>query len=127
LIGYTGPYILSDRRYRDSGVVHYRYGGILPTRRLDVTGRGVPVMQLQYGQMVDDERLPFFHLPHGMSDPFASEPDAAETDAEGTLKQGRYLVQSVIGFSNPGGVYVALDRETGSKVLIKEARPLVSG
>ncbi|HEY0515126.1 MAG TPA: class III lanthionine synthetase LanKC [Thermoanaerobaculia bacterium] len=126
LIGYTGPYILSDRRYRDSGVVHYRYGGILPTRRLDVTGRGIPILQLQDGQVVDDERLPFFNLPEGMSDPFASGPELSDPDAEGTLKHGRYAVQSVIGFSNPGGVYVALDQETGRKVLIKEARPFTN-
>ncbi|HEY2295783.1 MAG TPA: class III lanthionine synthetase LanKC [Thermoanaerobaculia bacterium] len=126
LIGYAGPYILSDRRYRDSGVVHYRYGGIHPTRRLDVTGRGIPVMRLQDGQIVDDERLPFFNLPQGVSDPFATGPEPTDPEAEGTLKHGRYAVQSVIGFSNPGGVYVALDRQTGRKVLIKEARPLTN-
>lgn len=126
LIGYTGPYILSDRRYRDSGVVYYRYGGILPARRLDITGRGVPVMQLQDGQIVDDERLPFFNVPQGLSDPFTMGPEPSDSDAEGTLKHGRYTIQSVIGFSNPGGVYLALDQETGRKVLIKEARPFTN-
>ncbi len=125
LSGYGGPYILSDRRYRDSGVVHYRYGGILPTRRLDVTGRSVPVMQLGDGRFVDDERLPFFHLPAGMADPFSAE-EAADAQADGTLKQGRYEIESVISFSNPGGVYIARDRETGRKVLIKEARPFTN-
>jgi serine/threonine protein kinase len=125
LIGYTGPYILSDRRYRDSGIVHYRYGGIQPTRRLDVTGRAVPVMRLDDGRYVDDERLPFFQLPEGMTDPFTVE-EAADGNADGTLKQGRYEIESVISFSNPGGVYIALDRETGRKVLIKEARPFTN-
>jgi serine/threonine protein kinase len=122
LIGYHGPYILSDRRYRDSGVVFYRYGGILPTRRLDVDGKAVPVMQSQDGQIMDDERTPFFNMPTGMTDPFATASDS-DPDGEATLKHGRYRVESVISFSNPGGVYVALDQETGRKVLIKEARP----
>ncbi len=125
LNGYAGPYILSDRRYRDSGVVFYRYGGIHPTRRLDVTGRAVPVMRLGDGRFVDDERLPFFHLPVGMADPFSRE-EESDGQADGTLKQGRYEIESVISFSNPGGVYVARDRETGGKVLIKEARPFTN-
>jgi serine/threonine protein kinase len=125
LSGYAGPYILSDRRYRDSGVVHYRYGGIHPTRRLDVTGRAVPVMRLEDGRFVDDERLPFFHLPAGLEDPFDTGEDG-DGQAAGTLKDGRYEIESVISFSNPGGVYVARDRETGGKVLIKEARPFTN-
>ena len=28
LSGYAGPSVLTDRRYRDSRVLHYRYGGI---------------------------------------------------------------------------------------------------
>lgn len=129
LIGYNGPYILSDRRYRDSGVVYYRFGGIHPTRRLDVEGKAVPVMQLQDGQIMDDERTPFFRLPSGMTDPFATPSDPGregEEEGEATLKNGRYRIESVISFSNPGGVYVALDQETGQKVLIKEARPFTN-
>jgi hypothetical protein len=128
LTGYNGPYILSDRRYRDSGVVYYRFGGIHPTRRLDVEGKAVPILQLQDGQVMDDERTPFFRLPAGMTDPFAVASSEAEPEGEGeaTLKHGRYRVESVISFSNPGGVYVALDQETGQKVLIKEARPFTN-
>ncbi len=126
LTGYHGPYILSDRRYGDSGVVYYRFGGIHPTRRLDVEGKAVPVMQLQDGQIMDDERTPYFRLPAGMTDPFALSPEPSEPEGEATLKHGRYRVESVISFSNPGGVYIALDQETGQKVLIKEARPFTN-
>jgi hypothetical protein len=122
-IGYSGPYILSDRRYREGSIVHYRYGGIIPARRLDVTGRMVPVIQLAGGQYADDDRMPYFHLPEGMTDPFNDAPPEAES-GEATLKNGRYVIESALVFSNSGGVYTALDRETGETVIIKEARPL---
>lgn len=127
MIGYQGPHILSDRRYRESRIVHYRYGGILPFRRADVDGKAVQVISDGKGGYVDDERMPYFRLPAGMEDPFLS-PEAVEEDEgeAGTLKRGRYQVQSVLSFTNPGGVYLALDRETSKKVVIKEARPFTN-
>src|SRR6476661_1995252 len=38
-----GPYILSDKRYKDCRVLYYRYGGIARTTRLDITGEEIPV------------------------------------------------------------------------------------
>lgn len=122
-IGFRGPYILSDRRYRDSTIVHYRYGGFQPTKRLTVRGEFVPVMTAPDGGVVDDERTPYFRLPDGMSDPFA-QPEAECNDTPDlTLKGGRFLVGSAIAFTNAGGVYRGTDRETGESVIIKEARP----
>jgi hypothetical protein len=126
-IGYSGPYILSDRRYRDSSIVHYRYGGLLPVHRLDITGEQVLVMETPDGKMVDDERRPYFELPSGLlADPFSNDDKPSPDDEEGTLKGGRYVLEGVVSFSNSGGVYLGLDRETGNKVLIKEARPFTS-
>ncbi len=127
LIGYQGPHVLSDRRYRDSRVVHYRYGGILPIKRADVDGKPVYVINDGQGGYVDDDRTPYFRLPDGMEDPFL-QPGALEEDQgeAGTLKDGRYEVQSVLSFTNPGGVYLALDRETSKRVVIKEARPFTN-
>jgi serine/threonine protein kinase len=124
MIGYKGPYILSDRRYRDCSVVYYRYGGISPIRRTDVNGAPVYIIKDADGQYVDDERSPYFHLPEGITDPFCSEEEEeADTGGEPTLKDGRYLIESALAFSNPGGVYLAKDRESGKEVIIKEARP----
>lgn len=124
-IGYAGPYILSDRRYRDSRVVFYRYGGLLPNRRLDVTGKSVLVIEDAAGQAIDDERTPYFQLPAGIRDPFQA--DEEEGDGEpGTLKQGRYRITKVLASSNPGGVYLAEDRDSGRTVVIKEARPFTN-
>lgn len=122
-IGYWGPYILSDRRYRDSRIVHYRYGGLLSVTRMGEDGRLAYLIRDGEGRYVDDERMPYFRLPAGIVDPFQP-PDAAEDDAEpGTLRNGRYKVESTLARTNSGGVYLAFDRERGRRVVIKEARP----
>lgn len=121
-IGFQGPYILSDRRYRDSRVVYYRYGGLRGTRRMGPDGKQTLVITDQQGQYVEDERTPYFRLPPGIEDPFAS-PAEPEQGEPGTLKRGRYKIDSVLTFSNSGGVYLATDRESGATVVIKEARP----
>jgi len=122
-IGFTGQYILSDRRFRNSAVVYYRYGGFHPTRRLDVEGEKTPVMRSVTGESIDDDRTPYFHLPDGVVDPFAIAEEEGASEEAGTLKRGRYQVTSAFGFGNAGGVYLAIDRMTGETVIIKEARP----
>lgn len=132
---FQGLYILSDRRYKDSKVVFYRYGGIRPYQFLNVRGAKTSMLLSPEGQQVPDQRRPFFIVPEWTKDPF----EAAETPAEPPLpkeqiaaeggillKEGRYLVKSVLGFSNSGGVYIGEDRETQQEVVIKEARPYVN-
>lgn len=128
LVGYSGPYILSDRRYRDSRTVHYRYGGIAPTKRLGVSGEHHPVIHGSDGDTVDDDRVPFFRLPLGVQDPFQPQLDdpAQDQGPAATLKGGRYRIDGAISFSNSGGVYLGADASTGRKVIIKEARPCTS-
>jgi serine/threonine protein kinase len=125
MIGYNGPYILSDRRYKDSKVVYYRYGGILPLRQLKVSGDQGHVIQGSDGEVISDERQAFFQLPAGISDPFVSEAESEEP-GDGTLKNGRYTIESVLSFSNSGGVYIGRDNHTGAQVVIKEARPFTN-
>lgn len=122
-IGYWGPYILSDRRYRDNRILHYRYGGILPVERAAANGKSVLVIQNGDGEYVDDERTPYFNLPKGVVDPFASPSDSADEGEPGVLNGGRYRIESAIVFSGSGGVYLAQDRDTSQRVLVKEGRP----
>jgi predicted Ser/Thr protein kinase len=125
---FEGLYILSDKRYKDSRVVFYRYGGIRPYTFLNVKGENVSVLLSPEGEKVLDVRTPFFRPPAWAKDPFeeAVAEGSADVLAEITLKDGRYLVRGVLNFSNSGGVYVAEDRETGAEVVIKEARPCVT-
>lgn len=119
--GCRGPYILSDRRYRDSKVVFYRYGGIRPNTVLDAAGRRNPVLVTPDGALVADVRTPYFELPEWVEDIAPEEPEEGEG-----LNGGRYAVESSLAFSNSGGVYLAKDSATGRRVVVKEARPMVN-
>lgn len=126
---FEGPYILSDRRYKDSKVVFYRYGGMSPFKVLNVQGVKVPMLLSPSGERVPDIRLPYFHVPDWAKDPFEADHQAnsqgTQNSSEIRLKDGRYLVKSSLSYTNSGGVYIAEDTETGQQVVIKEARPLV--
>jgi hypothetical protein len=126
---FSGPYILSDRRYKDSNVVFYRYGGIKSFAVLNVKGEKTHMLISPHGEHLPDIRRPYFHVPEWTKDPFEAADAAAREKVETdkiTLKEGRYLVKRVLSFSNSGGVYVAEDRETGREVVIKEARPFIT-
>ena len=114
-----GPYILSDKRYKDCRVLYYRYGGIARTTRTDITGERIPVLISPDGEAVPDVRTPYFAPPAWVTDPFPSPPSEQKEIA---LNGGRYLVKRALAFSNSGGVYLAEDRNTGAEVVIKEAR-----
>ena len=117
---FEGPHILSDRRYKDCKVLHYRYGGITRLARMEYDGTRVPFIVSPEGRMVPDIRAPSFKPPAWVEDPFPSD---GGDDEIPTLKNGRYLVTKALSFSNAGGVYLALDTEVGQEVVIKEARP----
>jgi tRNA A-37 threonylcarbamoyl transferase component Bud32 len=120
-----GPYILSDRRYSDSKVLFYRYGGFWPRKQVGSDGIERPIIIDPAGEAVFDQRTPHYVKPDWVAEPF---PEAEVEDGQEsrTLKDGRYYIDGVISFSNSGGVYLATDRHMGRKVVIKEARPLVS-
>lgn len=119
---FVGPYILSDKRYKESKVLYYRYGGIRPNNRLQADGRRLPVLVAPDGREVEDARNPTYGLPDWVSEPFP--PASPEPEGAG-LNGGRYTVERALQFSNTGGVYVALDAVTGRQVILKEARAFV--
>jgi hypothetical protein len=122
--GFVGPYILSDRRYRDSGVVFYRYGTLQAQTALAVDGTRVPVLVNADGTLATEERGPLFCLPPGVEDPVTGE-SATMVPGAGAplLRDGRYRIDAPLAFSNSGGVYLAGDTTTGATVVLKEARP----
>ncbi|ATB34078.1 class III lanthionine synthetase LanKC [Melittangium boletus] len=120
---FVGPYILSDRPYRDSKVLFYRYGTFLPSGRINLHGERDASFLGQDGRLVEDPRLPYFSLPEGVSDPFPEAP--GDEDESGALN-GRYEPLSTLGTSSKGGVYLCRDLQTGREVVIKEARPHVN-
>ena len=124
---FGGPYILSDKRYKDSQVVFYRYGSFLPQNTLNVDGTKTPVIYSPTGHNIPDERHPYFHLPDWVRDPFpdpVSDEEADEEESEAL--HDRFLVEEALAFSNAGGVYKGMDMRTNQPVLLKEARPFTS-
>lgn len=126
-----GPYILSDRPYKDAKVLFYRYGGFKSFDLKDNFNRSTACIINAAFQYTEDKRDAQFILPDFVSDPLltdiASEA-SGQVDAEqpGTgLFDGRYHMQSVIKFSNAGGVYLANDVQRNETVIVKEARPYV--
>jgi tRNA A-37 threonylcarbamoyl transferase component Bud32 len=113
-----GQFILTDRRFGESQVVHYRYGSFTPRRRLLPDGTGTPVLRDGHGRLVADRREPRFHLPEGITDPFASAGQPADA---GTSFHG-FAFDRAVRHSNGGGAYAGRELATGRKVFIKEAR-----
>ncbi|AJF68266.1 class III lanthionine synthetase LanKC [Streptomyces vietnamensis] len=120
LDGEEGPYVLTDRRFRDSRTVHYRYGSFDGARsRLRADGTREGMVRDGSGREVVDSRLPAFHLPAGITDPFVEQ---EEQPHAGPILIRDYEVTRAVRLSNAGGAYRALDRRTGRTVFLKEAR-----
>ena len=120
LKNFEGPYILSDKRYKDCKVLYYRYGGIKGMERLNYDGSRMSVIMSPDGNLIEDTRSPYFNPPNWVKDPF---PLAGESEVDFTLKGGKYIITRSLSFSNVGGVYVGYEADTGTEVIIKEARP----
>jgi serine/threonine protein kinase len=117
---FSGPYVLSDRRYPDSRVLSYRYGGFKRFEQVDVTGQIYAVFPAPDGSWYRDERFPYYQPPPWATDPLGLSHPVIESPV---LRAGRFTVKSAIAFKNSGGVYLALDETNGQRVVvIKEAR-----
>ncbi|WP_194867119.1 class III lanthionine synthetase LanKC [Pseudoalteromonas sp. PPB1] len=119
---YYGPYILSDRAYKESRCVFYRYGTFTGNKECDVTGASKPVVINELTGETD-LRLPYFHLPEGITDPFPCPEDESESEL---LNQRYEVVDALASHSSKGGVYLARDKKSGLTVVIKEARPHIN-
>lgn len=119
-----GPYILTDRRFPGSRVVHYRYGGFARVRRYNADGTSTFLVKDGRGELVEDRREAGFRLPEGVADPFAA-PAArpAETaGSKGPAMFGGFEFEQAIRHRNAGGTYRARELATGRRVFVKEAR-----
>lgn len=124
LRGFTGIYVLSDRRVPGADNVFYRYGGFRARWRLTPEGDKSARILTPDGGEIPDVRHPFYNPPAWATDPFGAEAEAEEDGEDSTdLAEGRFVVKDALHFSNRGGVYLALDTHTGREVVIKEARP----
>jgi serine/threonine protein kinase len=118
LRGEEGPYILSDKRFKDCRVLYYRYGGMAQVSRTGLMGEKVLLLISPDGEAIPDIRTPYFAPPPWTQDPFPTE----QAKPKNSLLNGRYRVKNALAFSNSGGVYLADDTHTGLEAVLKEAR-----
>jgi len=138
--GLAGPRILSDRPYMPGSLVHYRYGAFVEQRKISNDGLYSWVILDPDGNPVEDRRGGTFQPPSWAPCPFPIVADngskaggrkaggAAGTQGsgQGVLIGDRFLVREAIRHSNKGGVYRAVDTDSGVDAVIKEARPHVA-
>ncbi|MEU6715324.1 class III lanthionine synthetase LanKC [Nonomuraea sp. NPDC046802] len=116
-----GPYILSDLRY-GTGPLFVRYGGFAERHCLSAAGERVLAVEDGDGRLVPDVRGATFSVPPWTTLPAFLAPHLAARNSV-TLSGLPYQVESVLHFSNGGGVYLGRDTRTGERVVLKEARP----
>ncbi|PNS08856.1 class III lanthionine synthetase LanKC [Solilutibacter silvestris] len=120
---FEGPYILSDKRYTQTGVVYYRYGEIVSHTKLTISGTRQSELYAPDGSTYKEDRLPYYKLPPWVTEPFPDSHDGSSSEGSG-LVGGRYKVIKALTFSNGGGIYLATDTICNDrKVVLKEARP----
>lgn len=120
LRGVRGPYILSDLRYGE-GPLFVRYGGFAERHCLSAGERVLAVADGD-GNLVPDRRGATFSVPPWTRLPAFLESHLAARNAV-TTSGLPYRIESVLHFSNGGGVYLARDERDGERVVLKEARP----
>lgn len=121
LQGRRGPYILSDLRWGD-GPLYVRYGGFAERRCRAADGSLVPAIEDGEGRLVPDVRAPVFQTPPWVTMPACLRPHLAARGGA-TIDEMPYRIEAALHFSNAGGLYRAVDRKTGARVALKEARP----
>ncbi|MBJ6984498.1 class III lanthionine synthetase LanKC [Luteimonas sp. MC1750] len=129
--GSDGPYVLSDRQYRDSSVIYYRYGGFIDLSLRSSTGAGACILDDRF-RLIEDVRSASFSVPDFVDESAVIGEALADTagssrNAPPDLFGRRFEIESAIKFSNFGGVYAGRSVPDGAPVVIKEARPLVCG
>ncbi|RSM81247.1 lantipeptide synthetase [Kibdelosporangium aridum] len=121
LDGEPSPYILSDLRW-GKGPLFVRYGAFANRYTVDESGEVVDAIAAPDGTLVADRRGPVFYTPPWVTLPGFLEPHLAARNAV-TVTDLPYTFDSVVHFSNGGGIYVGKDTRTGKEVVLKEARP----
>jgi len=121
LTGRPGPYILSDLRV-GSGPLFVRYGGFALRWHVTANGERVPAIEDTSGRLVPDLRVPRFEIPSWVILPECLRPHLEARNIKSD-KDLRYDFLRALHFSNAGGVYEGVERSSGARVLIKEARP----
>ncbi|GHE53006.1 serine/threonine protein kinase [Streptomyces longispororuber] len=121
LHGVRGPYVLNDLRW-GGGPLFVRYGAFEERYCFSPEGAYVAAVERPDGVLVPDTRGASFQVPDWVEVPASVQEqiDAARAERAGAFP---FRVEKVLRFSNGGGVYRAVERDTGRTVVLREARP----
>ena len=120
LARFKGPYILTDLRYGD-GPLYVRYGAFTKLWHVNEDGTRSLALQTPDQNYVVDRREPIFVVPDFVKAPRILEPYLRRS-SEDEFDRFPYEIETALHFSNGGGVYLARDPTSGSRVVIREAR-----
>ncbi|WP_411954785.1 hypothetical protein ACKXGF_02910 [Alkalibacillus sp. S2W] len=95
LVGHRGPYILSDKRYKNSNILYYRYGNINGKGKIQHDGRKVYHILKPNGEVEDDIVGPYYYLPEGIEEPFP-DPESGPVTLNWTVSLRSYTLGSNI-------------------------------
>lgn len=110
-----GVYILSDRNYKDSKTLFYRFGCIRLTK--DKLVDGLPTVVNSDGSYWQDYQKTYFDLPSWIND------IQEEQVYNSSYLSETYQILEVLKQSNGGNVYKAQCKDNKELVIIKESRP----
>lgn len=121
---FEGIDILTDRSFKGSTNLFYRWGAYVNTGRVNEDGDPEELVEDGCGNLVPDIRAAHFILPEGIEDPFSSLPSKTRKSVDKkSIPFDQYIVEEALRYTNAGGRYRAVCQETGLDVFLKEARP----
>ncbi|MFJ3788551.1 class III lanthionine synthetase LanKC [Kitasatospora sp. NPDC090091] len=114
-----GPYVLTDRRYGESGCLYYRYGEFTSSGTVGADGTARSVLHGPDGRRWPDDRDPVYRRPPWVPELF----DEEQAQSAGSHVLHGYQVVRALHYGGAGGVYLARRESDGREVVLKEARP----
>ena len=113
---FEGPYILSDKPYKDSEILFYRYGEYIPIRRISERGTTETFILDNENKLVRDIRVPYYRIPEWVED--LNVPIKTEEKSNFLSK---YKPIEALHFSSSGGIYL-VENQDKKYFIAKEAR-----
>ena len=111
--GIRGPRVPTDRRLKPGSLVHYRYGTFRRRHEgEEIAGVHVPhfaALLDASGRLSVDFRMPFYHPPSGIEDPFVKAGVYQPEPVYAGLLHDRYLVNALLRRTQRGPVLRAID------------------
>lgn len=130
LKGFKGPRIYTDMQCPECENLHYRYGAFICIAGYDMAEQRIKYyMRDEQGRLVEDVRKPWYQEPKGVQNPFRISEDKRFLAVSPKIRDtplARYRLEKILSQANKGNVYEAVEKESGRRVIIKEARPSIA-